>query len=256
MTIAGSDPSGGAGIQADLKTFHRFNVYGEAVITLITVQNTLGVQRVECLSPDLVAQQIRAVIEDIPPHAIKLGALGNAAIIEAVAAALKDCHVPLVIDPVMIGKHGAALLNADAIAVFKRLLVPRAFLITPNLMEAAALTGRDVETEEHMAAAATALVDFGAHAALIKGGHLAGAFANDLLLDQGWHTFAQARIETRHTHGTGCTYAAAIAAELAHGTDLRAAVERAKRFVTNAILTAPNLGRGNGPLNQFAEWGG
>lgn len=255
LTIAGSDPSGGAGIQADLKTFHQFGVYGEAVITLITVQNTIGVKRVECLSPDLVAQQISAVLEDIPPQAVKLGALGNTAIIEAVAAALADCQAPLVIDPVMVGKHGAVLLNPDAVGVFKRLLLPRAFLITPNLMEAAALTGKNVETEEQMAAAAAALVAAGAHAALIKGGHLAGARADDLLLDDGNspHIFAQTRIETRHTHGTGCTYAAAITAQLARGTDLRAAVECAKRFVTEAIRTAPDLGKGAGPLNHFAR---
>jgi len=255
LTIAGSDPSGGAGIQADLKTFHQFGVYGEAVITLITVQNTTGVERVECMPPDLVAQQIRAVLEDIPPQAIKLGALGNAAIIEAVAAALEGSEAPLVVDPVMVGKHGAALLHADAVGIFKRLLLPRAFLITPNLMEAAVLTGKNVETEEQMAAAAATLVALGAHAALIKGGHLAGARADDLLLDDGDgpHVFAQTRIETRHTHGTGCTYAAAITAELARGTGLRAAVERAKRFVTDAIRTAPDLGKGAGPLNHFAR---
>jgi len=254
LTIAGSDPSGGAGIQADLKTFHQFGVYGEAVITLITVQNTTGVERVECLPADLVAQQIRAVLEDIPPQAIKLGALGNAAIIAAVAAALEGSEAPLVIDPVMVGKHGAGLLHADAVGIFKRLLLPRAFLITPNLMEAAVLTGKNVETEEQMAAAAANLVALGAHAALIKGGHLAGARADDLLLDgDGPQVFAQTRIETRHTHGTGCTYAAAITAELARGRGLRAAVERAKRFVTDAILTAPELGKGAGPLNHFAR---
>jgi hydroxymethylpyrimidine/phosphomethylpyrimidine kinase len=253
LTIAGSDPSGGAGIQADLKTFHQFGVYGEAVITLITVQNTTAVERVECLPPDLVAQQIRAVLEDIPPGAIKLGALGNAAIIEAVAGALRDSEVPLVIDPVMVSKHGAALLSPDAIDAFKRLLLPRAFVITPNLMEAAALTGLNVETQEQMAAAAAALVALGAHAALIKGGHLTGAHADDLLLDGGLHIFPQKRIETRHTHGTGCTYAAAITAELARGTNLRAAVVYAKRFVTDAILTAPGFGKSAGPLNHFAR---
>jgi hydroxymethylpyrimidine/phosphomethylpyrimidine kinase len=255
LTIAGSDPSGGAGIQADLKTFHQFGVYGQAVITLITVQNTIGVERVECLPPDLVLQQIRAVLEDIPPHAIKLGALGNAAIIEAVAAALADFRGPLVIDPVMVSKHGAALLTVDAVEVFKRLLLPRAFLITPNLMEAAALTGQNVETEEQMAVAAATLVASGAHAALIKGGHLAGTRADDLLLDDAGipHVLPQTRIETRHTHGTGCTYAAAITAQLARGADLRAAVESAKRFVTDAIRTASGLGKGAGPLNHFAR---
>jgi hydroxymethylpyrimidine/phosphomethylpyrimidine kinase len=253
LTIAGSDPSGGAGIQADLKTFHQFGVYGEAVITVITVQNTRGVERVECLPADLVAGQIRAVLDDIPPQAIKLGALGNAAIVEAVAAALDGFTGPIVVDPVIISKNGAALLDAAAIDAFKRLLIPRAFLITPNVPEAAKLTGRPVDTQEQMPAAAAALVQAGAHAALIKGGHLAGPNAVDLLLDQRQYTFTTPHLETLHTHGTGCTYAAAITAELARGTDLPTAVERSKAFVTNAIRTAPGLGKGTGPLNHFAR---
>lgn len=248
LTIAGSDPSGGAGIQADLKTFHQFGVYGEAVITLITVQNTVGVQRVDCLAPDLVAQQIRAVLDDIPPQAIKLGALGNAAIVEAVAAALAHSTAPLVIDPVMISKHGAPLMDAAAIEAFKRLLIPRALVITPNLPEALALTG-----EQDPSAAASALVAAGARAALIKGGHAEGPRSDDLLLYNGWHNFAAERIESRNTHGTGCTYAAAITAELARGTDLFAAIASAKSFVTQAIRTAPGLGQGVGPLNHFAS---
>jgi len=247
LTIAGSDPSGGAGIQADLKTFHQFGVYGEAVITLITVQNTVGVQRIECLAPALVAQQIHAVLDDIPPQAIKLGAVGNAAIVEAVAAALEHSTAPLVIDPVMISKHGAPLMDAAAIDAFKRLLIPRAFLITPNLPEAFALTG-----EQEIQAAASALVAAGARAALIKGGHTGGPRSDDLLLYNGWHTFAAERIESRNTHGTGCTYAAAITAELAKGVDLLTAVGRAKSYVTQAIRTAPGLGKGVGPLNHFA----
>src|SRR5271165_5414184 len=247
LTIAGSDPSGGAGIQADMKTFHQFGVYGEAVITLLTVQNTVGVRRVECIAPDLVEQQIQAVLEDIPPGAIKLGALGNAAIIEAVAAALADSTVPLVIDPVMVSKHGAPLMNTEAIASFKRLLIPRAFLITPNLPEALALTG-----EKDMKAAAMALVECGARAALIKGGHAVGNRSDDLLLSNGWTEFPRERIETRHTHGTGCTYSAAITAELAKGVDLQHAIAHAKAFVTQAIRTAPGLGHGAGPLNHFA----
>ncbi len=248
LTIAGSDPSGGAGIQADLKTFHRFGVYGEAVITLLTVQNTVAVRRVECVAPDLVEQQIRAVLEDIPPDAIKLGALGNIAIIEAVAAALAHSTIPLVIDPVMISKHGAPLMNADAVASFKRLLIPRAFLITPNLPEALALTG-----EDDPKAAAQALFESGARAVLIKGGHLEGERSDDLLLYNGWTEFPQKRIETRHTHGTGCTLSAAITAELAKRLDLRQAVANAKAFVTEAIRTAPGLGHGSGPLNHFAN---
>ncbi len=248
LTIAGSDPSGGAGIQADLKTFHQFGVYGEAAITLLTVQNTMGVRRVECIAPDLIQQQIQAVLEDIPPDAIKLGALGNVGIIEAVAAALADATAPLIIDPVMVSKHGAPLMNADAIAAFKKLLIPRAFLISPNLPEALSLTG-----QEDMKAAAKALVEWGARTVLIKGGHLAGNRSDDLLLHNGWTEFPQERIETRHTHGTGCTYSAAITAELAKGTELTEAITLAKKFVTEAIRTAPGLGQGSGPLNHFAN---
>jgi hydroxymethylpyrimidine/phosphomethylpyrimidine kinase len=248
LTIAGSDPSGGAGIQADLKTFHQFGVYGEAVITLLTVQNTAGVRRVEHIAPDLVEQQIQAVLEDIPPAAIKLGALGNIAIVEAVAAALANSMVPIVIDPVMVSKHGAPLMDAGAIASFKRLLIPRAFLITPNLPEALALTGK-----EEMKAAAMALVESGARAVLIKGGHLPGDRSDDLLFHNGWVAFPQERIETPHTHGTGCTLSAAITAQLANGIELQAAVARAKAFVTEAIRTAPGLGHGSGPLNHFAN---
>jgi len=255
LTIAGSDPSGGAGIQADLKTFHQFGVYGEAVITLITVQNTMGMFRVECLAPDLVSQQIAAVLDDIPPHAIKLGALGNATIIEAVAAAIEGYTVPLVIDPVMISKHGAPLLDSAAIDTFKRLLLPRAFLITPNLMEAAALTGIKVETQDQMLEAAEILRRAGSQAVLIKGGHLPGTRAVDLLLSNRVEHFAEPRIATPHTHGTGCTYAAAITAELARGIGLHEAVGHAKAFVTKAIQTAPGLGRGTGPLNHSAESG-
>src|SRR5271163_819873 len=170
LTIAGSDPSGGAGVQADLKTFHQFGVYSEAVITLITVQNTLGITRVDALPGDLVLAQIQAVLEDIPPDAAKLGALGNQEIIEAVASLHIKC--PLVIDPVMISKHGAPLLAQEAIASFRSLLLPQATLLTPNLQEAAELTGRPVTTPAEMRAAAAALCDLGAGSVLVKGGHL------------------------------------------------------------------------------------
>ena len=252
LTIAGSDPSGGAGIQADLKTFHQCSVYGEAAITLITVQNTTGVHRIECLPPDLVAQQIEAVLEDIPPNAIKLGALGNAETIEAVAHSLAACKAPLVIDPVMISKHGASLLDPTAIETFQRLLIPRAFLLTPNLPEAAALTGINITNQDQMMEAAQILRGRGAHAVLIKGGHLQSPYAVDLLLTDHAQWFAEPRVETRHTHGTGCTYAAAITAELARGTGLAEAIGHAKSFLTKAIRTAPGLGRGTGPLNHLA----
>ena len=174
LTIAGSDPSGGAGIQADLKTFHQFGVYGEAVITLVTVQNTLGVQRVECLPADLVTEQIRAVLDDIRPAAAKTGALGNRELVEAVAALAVEFDFPLVVDPVIISKHGAPLVEAGAIEAIAARLVPRAFLLTPNLAEASALAGVEVQDASGMRRAAERLAAMGAHAVLVKGGHLSG----------------------------------------------------------------------------------
>jgi len=245
LTIAGSDPSGGAGVQADLKTFHRFEVYGEAVITLLTVQNTRGVQRVEVLDPSLVEEQIRAVLEDIPPDAVKTGALGNDAVAEAVARALQGANFPVVIDPVMRSKLGASL---------GPILKMKAFLITPNLDEAAALAGFAVNDLESMRAAAAEIASMGMANVLIKGGHLRDEPIDLLRTSDGRvHEFAAERIATRHTHGTGCTYSAAITAELARGTALVEAVARAKRFVTEAIRTNPGLGGGEGPLNHFAR---
>ena len=174
LTIAGSDPSGGAGIQGDLKTFHQLGVYGEAALTLITVQNTKGVRRVEHLAPDIIREQIEAVIEDIRPNAIKTGALGNAAIVRAVVQALRALKLPLVVDPVMIGKHGASLLDTGAEAALIAELLPLATLLTPNLHEAAQITGLQVSNEEEMKRAAVRLHEMGAHAVLMKGGHLAG----------------------------------------------------------------------------------
>ncbi len=252
LTIAGSDPSGGAGIQADLKTFHRFGVYGEAVITLITVQNTARVSRLVCLEPELIRQQVQAVLEDIPPAAAKTGALGNREIIETVAELAARFTFPLVVDPVMISKHGAPLLEADACVVLKAKLIPHAFLLTPNLPEAAALTGTEVSDLAGMREAAKRLVGLGAKNVLVKGGHLAGD-ATDLLLHDGqWFEFSTLRITTRHTHGTGCTYSAAITAGLARGGDLPSVIDAAKRFINEAIRTAPGLGSGSGPLNHHA----
>lgn len=250
LTIAGSDSSGGAGIQADLKTFHQFGVYGEAVLTLITVQNTLGVQRVEVLDPDLVTQQIEAVISDIPPAAAKTGALGNRAVIEAVAALASKFPFPLVVDPVIVSKHGAPLMAADAIDSLRRLLLPHTFLLTPNLYEAAVLTGLEVTDLAGMRAAAGALHDLGAKSVLVKGGHLIGK-ATDILLHRGeWSEFESPRIETRHTHGTGCTYSAAITAGLARDLSLPVAIRKAKRYIHAAIKTNPGLGAGSGPVNH------
>ena len=243
LTIAGSDPSGGAGIQADLKTFHRCGVYGEAVVTLITVQNTKGVRRVEVLDAELVREQLLAVLEDIPPHAAKTGALGSLAVAEAVAQI--DFPCPLVVDPVMLSASGTRLGD-----VFESLL-PRAFLITPNLDEAARLAGFAVHDADSMRRAAEKIASRGAKNVLVKGGHLAGD-AIDILYTGSFHEFRAPRIDTRHTHGTGCTYSAAITAELAKGTDLVEAVRRAKAFLSEAIRTNPGLGAGSGPLNHHA----
>lgn len=253
LTIAGSDPSGGAGIQADLKTFHQFGVYGEAVVTLLTVQNTVRVSRVECMSAELVVEQIRAVIEDIHPMAAKTGALGDRAIVEAVAGIAVEFDFPLVVDPVMISKHGVPLMAEDAREAVREKLLPRAYLLTPNLAEAEALTGFAIRDVSGMRRAAEALARSGARAVLVKGGHLEGAAVDVLYHDGVWHEFPAPRIDTPHTHGTGCTFSAAITAELAMGTPLVEAVSRAKAYITEAIRTAPRLGSGSGPVNHHAS---
>lgn len=253
LTIAGSDPSGGAGIQADLKTFHQFGVYGQAVITLITVQSTLGVQRVDRLKADLVAGQMRAVLEDIPPQAAKTGALGDEEIVEAVATLVEEFHLRLVVDPVMISKHGARLMEEQACNVLRSRLLPLSYLITPNLPEAAALTGLEVKTPQDMRHAAVKLCGLGAQSVLVKGGHLAGP-ALDILWHQGhWYEYSTPRVETRHTHGTGCTFSAAITACLAKGHQLPDAVQAAKNYIQEAIRTNPGLGHGTGPVNHHAS---
>jgi hydroxymethylpyrimidine/phosphomethylpyrimidine kinase len=253
LTIAGSDPSGGAGIQADLKTFHQFRVYGEAVITLVTVQNTVSFERVECLPADLVAQQIRAVIGDIPPAAAKIGALGNREIIEAVAELAADFRFPLVVDPVIASKRGGALVSPDAIQALKANVLPHAFLLTPNLEEAALLSGmEEVRDIAAMRTAGERLRGMGPRAVLVKGGHLSGSAIDILLSDDGWVEFPADRIETPHTHGTGCTYSAAITASLATGQHLVEAIRTAKAYITEAIRTNPGLGAGAGPVNHHA----
>ena len=252
LTIAGSDPSGGAGIQADLKTFHQFGVYGEAVITLLTVQNTVRVERVEIMPPGLVTAQLAAVLEDIPPLAAKTGALGSAAVVRAIARAAAEFSFPLVVDPVMVSKHGLPLMAAEAAETLRLELLPRAFLVTPNLPEAEALTGTSIRTVTEMRQAALLIHGMGARAVLLKGGHLEGD-ATDILFDgEAFHEYPGERIVTVHTHGTGCTYSAAITAGLAAGATLVDAVARAKQFIAAAIRTSPGLGRGCGPVNHHA----
>jgi len=231
-------------------------VYGEAVITLITVQNTIEVTRVQCLAADLVAQQIRAVVSDIRPKAAKTGALGNWEIIEVVAVAAAGFDFPLVVDPVILTKHRAALLTPDATEVLKKLLFPQTFLLTPNLDEAGMLTGTDVRDVASMRRAAEQLAGMGPKAVLVKGGHLAGDAIDVLFQDGEFEEFTAPRVKTRHTHGTGCTYSAAITASLAAGDDLRTAIGKAKRYITDAIGSNPGLGAGSGPVNHHAKLAG
>jgi hydroxymethylpyrimidine/phosphomethylpyrimidine kinase len=255
LTIGGSDPSGGAGIQADLKTFHQFGVYGEAVVALLTVQNTTRVERVDCVPSELVLAQLRAVLEDIPPQAAKTGALGNREIVSVIAEAAADFTFPLVVDPVMISKHGQPLISPDAVSSVRECLLPRAALICPNLSEAEELTGISVRTVDDMRKAAQRLCEMGAKAALVKGGHLQGSAVDVLFNGKEWREFAAPHFDTPHTHGTGCTYSAGIAAELARGSDLEAAVARAKNYITQAIRSSPGLGHGSGPINHHAPSG-
>ncbi len=255
LTIAGSDSGGGAGIQADLKTFQRFGVFGTSAISAITAQNTRGVNSWEAVSPSMVRAQIDAVAEDLFPSAFKTGMLASAAVASIVAAAIRDHQLRnYVLDPVMVATSGDMLLEPDTIEVIRRELVPRAALVTPNIHEAAILTGEEIVDEDSMARAAEVLVnDMGAQAALIKGGHLdSGNRVVDVLYDGDVRTFRGQRIDTTNTHGTGCTLSAAITAQLAKGESLHAAVRSAIDYVHNAIDTAPGLGSGHGPLNHLA----
>lgn len=253
MTIAGSDPSGGAGIQADLKTFHQRGVYGTSVVTLLTAQNTQRVSRVEVMSRGIVADQLEAVLEDTAPAAAKTGALGSREIVELVAETAREFRFPLVVDPVMISKHGHELMTVEARETFAATLVARAFLITPNLPEAAELAHMAVGDLDSMKKAAVRIARLGARGVLIKGGHLEDDAVDVLYWEEEFRLFRSARIRTPHTHGTGCTFSACITAELAKGRDLPEAVETAKRFITKAIATNPGLGRGCGPVNHHAR---
>ena len=253
LTIAGSDPSGGAGLQADLKAFHRHGVYGEAVVTLLTVQNTRRVSAVEVLDPSFVVAQLDAVLEDIPPSAAKTGALGTSGVIAAVAERARHFGFPLVVDPVMISKHGMALIADDAVDTLVRRLLPCASVVTPNLAEASRLAGFHVRDADDMERAARAIAAMGPRHVLVKGGHLDGD-AMDLLCSDGRiATFAAPRIETVHTHGTGCVLSASITARLARGERVPEAVAGAKEFVRHAIAGAPALGGGQGPVDLFAK---
>jgi hydroxymethylpyrimidine/phosphomethylpyrimidine kinase len=254
LTIAGSDPGGGAGIQADLKTFGALGVYGMSAITAVTVQNTQGVTGYESLTPATVADQILAVAQDIGVDAAKTGMLASAAIVGAVADAIERTRLPnLVVDPVSVSKHGHALLAEDAVEALRVRILPLATLVTPNLPEAEALAGQAIRTREEMAAAAREIWAMGPRAVLLKGGHLEDErSSDDLLFDGAEATWMTAeRIATRHTHGTGCVLSAAIAAHLARGSDLREAVRLGKAFVTEAIRHALAIGHGIGPVDPL-----
>lgn len=255
LSIAGSDPSGGAGIQADLKAISANGAYGMAALTALTAQNTQGVQGVHLVPPDFVAAQISVVAEDVRIDAVKIGMIATAKIAQAVAKALPD--VPVVLDPVMVAKGGASLLAEDAVAALRDVLVPQAMVITPNLPEAAALLGCDeAASREAMAEQAQALRALGCDAVLLKGGHLEREDSPDVLADAGGvHWFEGARVATRNTHGTGCTLSAALAAWIGRGEALPDAVAAAKAYVAKAIAGAGALdvGSGHGPTHHFVE---
>jgi hydroxymethylpyrimidine/phosphomethylpyrimidine kinase len=253
LTIAGSDSGGGAGIQADLKTFAAHDVFGTSAITALTAQNTLGVIAWQAVAADLVTAQIEAVAGDIGADAVKTGMLPTAAIVEAVGAAIDALDLPqVVVDPVMIAKGGDRLIDEDAVAAMRAELLPRAHVLTPNIPEAEVLAGMAIRSVEDMHVAAVRIRKMGPRVVLVKGGHLGGADSVDVFCSAS-ETFeiSRPRIDTRHTHGTGCTLASAIAANLALGLTDRVAVERARDYLDGAIRHAPGIGKGHGPLNHF-----
>jgi hydroxymethylpyrimidine/phosphomethylpyrimidine kinase len=251
LTIAGSDSGGGAGIQADIKTITALGGYAMTAITAITVQNTLGVSDVFPIPPKIVRAQIDAVLSDLGADVLKIGMLGDAATIEVVAEAIKEYAAPLVLDPVMIAKGGAKLLADDAVDALIAKLLPRAFVVTPNAPEAERLTGMTVNDVDSQQRAGERLLELGAQAALIKGGHIDGPEVRDVLVTKnGVEIFASPRIETKATHGTGCTLASAIATHLAHGAVLDLAVLWARDYLMAAIEHAPGFGAGHGPVNH------
>jgi hydroxymethylpyrimidine/phosphomethylpyrimidine kinase len=250
LIVAGSDSGGGAGIQADIKTVSMLDAYAATAITALTAQNTEGVFGVLPIPPEFVRRQIEVVLDDIGADAIKTGMLHDAAVIETIAAVLPTA-IPLVVDPVMVAKGGARLIDPEAIEVLKQLLIARAEIVTPNLPEAEILCGATIGNLAQMRAAGETLLALGCRAVLVKGGHLPGETVSDVLVTTGGaRVWESPRIATRHTHGTGCTLASAIAASLAQGQDVEYAVDRARTYVQRAIAGAPGLGRGHGPLDH------
>ena len=253
LIVAGSDSGGGAGIQADIKTVSMLDAYAATAITALTAQNTEGVFGVLPIPPEFVRRQIEVVLDDIGADAIKTGMLHDAAVIEAIAAMLQEraAAIPVVVDPVMVAKGGARLIDPAAVEALKRLLIARAEIVTPNLPEAEILCGAAIGNLAQMRAAGNTLLALGCRAVLVKGGHLSGETVSDVLVTAGGvRVWDSPRIATRHTHGTGCTLASAIAAGLAQGQDVESAVDRARTYVQRAIAGAPGLGRGHGPLDH------
>ncbi|NQW17188.1 MAG: bifunctional hydroxymethylpyrimidine kinase/phosphomethylpyrimidine kinase [Chloroflexi bacterium] len=253
LTIAGSDSGGGAGIQADLKTFAAFGVYGTSVITAVTAQNTLSVDAVQEIDGDVIAKQIDAVMGDIGAHAVKTGMISSSSIIEVVAAGIQRHSISkLVVDPVMVSASGSRLLREDAVDALKSMLIPLSMVVTPNIPEAEVLTGLVIDNRASVERAARDIHDLGARYVIIKGGHGSGEDSIDVLFDGGkFHEFSAVRMDTQNTHGTGCTFSSAIASGLAKGDEVHAAVQAAKEYVTEAIRYAYPIGQGHGPLNHF-----
>jgi len=253
LIVAGSDSGGGAGIQADIKTVAMLDAYAATAITALTAQNTEGVFGVLPIPPDFVRRQIEVVLDDIGADAIKTGMLHDLPVIETIAAVLREraAGIPLVVDPVMVAKGGARLIEPDALEGLKRLLISRAEILTPNLPEAELLCGATIGNVAEMRAAGETLLALGCQAVLVKGGHLSGETLSDVLVTAaGVRVWESPRLMTRHTHGTGCTFASGIAAGLAQGLDVETAVDRARAYVQRAIAGAPGLGRGYGPLDH------
>ena len=254
LTIAGSDSGGGAGIQADLKTFQELEVYGMSAITAVTAQNTLGVQGVYPMSVEAVTEQIKSIAADLPPGAVKTGMLFSSELICAVAEEIKQAGwEKVVVDPVMIAKGGAALLQEQAVAALKEYLIPLAYVITPNIPEAEVLTGMKISSIADRKTAAIRLNELGAKHVVIKGGHDNSEIVTDLLYDgEQFYEFTSSRLVTKHTHGTGCTFAAVITAELAKGHSVQEALQVAKEFIHAAIGDELGIGSGHGPTNHWA----
>ena len=256
MTIAGSDSGGGAGIQADLKTFSALGVFGTSTLTAITAQNTVGVTAVHEIPTDVIAAQIDAVVSDIGADAVKTGMLSSSPIVATVADAVRRHGISnLVVDPVMVAKSGDRLLREEAIATIRSELIPLAKVVTPNIPEAEDLTGRSIESDDDVRRAAEAIIGMGAKSVVIKGGHREGPPTDVLYDGEEFLEFTTERIPSTNTHGTGCTFASAVAAGLAHGLETPAAVRQAKDYVTAAISAAYPIGQGHGPLHHFhAFW--